>query len=75
MREAGGGAVGEVDHGGGEEHEVDRGRSREQHCAERPAAEQVAGDEARDEHDPEGDLGSDDDGNEHALCFSTVELK
>ena len=60
----------EVDHRGDEQDEVDQRDGGEQDGAEPAAVEQVARDEPGTEHDPEPDLGGDDDGDEHATVLA-----
>jgi hypothetical protein len=64
------GAATQVEHAGAQEHEVDEWHACEQDRAESPAAQQIPGDEAGRENDPEGDLAGDDDGDERVHAAS-----
>jgi hypothetical protein len=58
-------AAAQVDGGCGEQGQIDQGRRNEQRHAQAGASEHVPRDETGEEGQPEGDLGSDDERDEH----------
>jgi hypothetical protein len=70
VRHVGRRSAAEVDHRGDQQHEIHQRHGGEQEQPEPGAPEQVAGDQAGGQHDPEGDFSGDDEAYQHVVFLA-----